>query len=96
MEKRPCAEWYQLDKSCDIFDGDGFNRGNKSASVFWYFVPVSRDYYENGMCRCSVVPFNKINHIQPFQLLDEDRKMWQEFQNSGLGKLILQSMSVLK
>jgi hypothetical protein len=92
MEKRPCAEWYKLDKSCDIMDADGFQRNNNAASAFWFFVPVLKEYYDDRKFRCSITSFNKINHVQPFQLSDVDIKLWEIFANSSLGTLILLSM----
>lgn len=60
------AQWYDLDIKDDILDPDGWPRENRNVSNIWYNTPITFNEYMNKKRKCSIVPYNKINHRQPF------------------------------
>ncbi len=96
LEKEPndrdvktCAQWYELDKSCDIRDPDGFNRKSTAAPTFWCLVPVGQTYYSSRVSRCSTGSYMAYNHAQPFACSTRSEQEMYGLEENPLASLIL-------
>jgi hypothetical protein len=92
QDMKTCAQWYALDKSCDIRDPDGFNRKSTGSSAFWCFVPVGETYYSTRVSRCSTGSYMAYNHAQPFGCSTRDEQTMDELEEHPLGSLILKTL----
>ncbi len=87
-EVKTCSEWYALDTTRDIIDPDGFFRSSKAAPLFWYYVPVTKDFYEKRCNRCSLMSYNAMSHRPPYEFTFKLKQSFDVYWQHPLSSLI--------
>lgn len=85
---KTCSEWYELDTTKDIVDPDGFFRRSEVAAVFWYYVPVTKTFYQKKSARCSTTTYQRFGHRQPFVHTADIKKSFGKYCEHPLSSLI--------